>query len=116
MMIELRQAPFFRTRVTTCCCSLSQAALDYDADTAAKYFTVGPPLMVHVDDLGPLSTLWARPPSPSQETILRRRRPFWRFSFPGRIEVLSITQALRLEVGADYLILSMSYQDYRIVR
>ena len=25
MLIELRQGPLFRTRITTCCCSLSQA-------------------------------------------------------------------------------------------
>ena len=29
MLIELRQAPFFCTRITTCCCSRSQAIFGY---------------------------------------------------------------------------------------
>lgn len=33
-------------------------ALDYTASRAAKYFAVGPPLMLHVDDLTELAVLW----------------------------------------------------------
>jgi len=34
-------------------------ALEYTEQTARKHFSVGPPLMLHVDDLTPLSKLWA---------------------------------------------------------